>query len=111
LQDAVVATSYDGSNDSIHMAAQSTLGLNDDCAPGGGVEMYTPGDVHLTSNGEWHGLRVVAGGDVHFNSNIEGVWGISVQAGSDIDLQSNNNFGLCAGGNPGNPAYQYRLVL
>ena len=107
----LASTESAGGADAIHMAAKSNLGLADNCAPGGGVEIYTPGDVHMAAQGEWHGLRIVSGHDVKFTANNDGVWGISVQAGNNIDFTSNNNFGLCTGGNPGDPVWQYRLVL
>jgi len=109
IEDAVLATDYTGSNAAIHMAAQSTLGRADYCTDGGGLEIYTPGDVHLAAQGEWHGLRIVSGGEVKFTSKNVGIHGMSVQA-INIDMSSNNDFGLCAGGVPGRPAWHYALV-
>ncbi len=109
LENVVLASEHDGANDAISMAAQSTLGRADYCSSGGGVEMYTPGDVHIAAQGEWHGLRIVSGGDVKFTSKNVGIHGISVQA-VNIDMSSNNDFGLCGGGVPGNPAWHYALV-
>jgi len=109
IEEAVLASEADGANASIDIAAQSTLGRADYCASGGGVEMYTPGDIHIAALGEWHGLRIVSGGDVKFTSKNVGIHGISVQA-INIDMSSNNDFGLCAGGVPGNPTWHYALV-
>jgi len=106
----VIASTDTGGSASIDMAAKSNLGLEDDCAPGGGVELYTLGDVHLSAQGSWNGLRVVAGNDVKFTSNNSGIHGISVQAGNNIDFSSNNEFGLCIGNNPGPFAWHYALV-
>lgn len=106
----VLASRHVGGSAAVHLAAKSGLGLADNCAAGGGVEVYTPGDVHVSAQGEWHGLRIVAGNDVKFTANNSGVHGISVQAGNDIDFTSNNEFGLCAGNNPGEPSYRHRLV-
>jgi hypothetical protein len=36
---------------------------------------------------------------------------MSVQAKNRIDMSSNNDFGLCKGGVPGQFAWYYRLVL
>ncbi len=108
--DGVVATSYNGNNASIKMAAQTNLGLADNCLGGGGVELYTPGDIHISAQGDWNGLRIVAGNDVQFTANNNGVYGMSVQAGNDIDYTSNNSFGGCTGGVPGNVATHYKLV-
>ncbi|MDH3666989.1 MAG: Tad domain-containing protein [Paracoccaceae bacterium] len=108
--DGAVATSYIGNNASIKMAAQSTLGLADFCAAGGGVELYTPGDIDISAQGDWHGLRIVSGNDVKFTANNNGIYGMSVQAGNNIDYTSNNSFGGCSGGVPGAVALHYRLV-
>ena len=108
--DGVVASTHTGNNAAVHMAAQSTLGLPDNCAAGGGVEIYTPGNVHIAAQGDWHGLRIVAGVDVGFTANNHGIYGMSVQAGNNIDYTSNNSFGGCTGGVPGAVALQYKLV-
>jgi hypothetical protein len=110
LQDAVVATSYAGNNAAIDMAAQTTLGRPDNCAPGGGVELYTPGDVHIAAQGDWNGLRIVAGHDVDMTALNVGIHGMSVEAGHDISFTSNNSFALCDGSVPGKFAWNYRLV-
>lgn len=110
LQDVVVATSYAGNNAAIDLAAQTALGRPDNCAPGGGVELYTPGDVNIAAQGNWHGLRVVAGRDVSLTALNVGIHGMSVQAGHDIRFTSNNDFALCSGSVPGTFAWSYRLV-
>ncbi len=97
-------------NNSIHMAAGSTLGAADYCDEGGGVELYSAASVHIAAGGEWHGLRIVAQHDVKITSQNVGVYGISVQAGNSIDMSSNNEFGLCVGGVPGVFTWRYRLV-
>lgn len=110
LQDVVLASSHLGNTASIDMAAQSVLGRPDGCAPGGGVEFYTLGDVHIAAQGDWHGLRVVAGRDVEMTANNVGIHGMSVQAGRNIGFTSNNEFALCDGAVPGRFAWHYRLV-
>ncbi len=106
----VLASTDTGPSASIDMAAKAALGLEDGCAPGGGVELYTMGDVHISAQGSFNGLRVVAANDVKFTANNVGVNGISVQAGNNIDFTSNNQFGLCSGGLPGPFAWHFRLV-
>jgi hypothetical protein len=113
LQDVVLASSYVGPKASIHIAANSTLGDARFCDPassGGGVEIYTPGDVHIAAQGEWYGLRIVSGRDVKITSRNAGINGISVQAKNNIDLGSVNDFGLCPGSPGWNFTPQYRLV-
>ena len=116
MKGVVLASHYAGKgpngldNNSIHIAAQSTLGAADGCALGGGVELYSAASVLIAAGGEWHGLRIVAEYDVKITSNNVGVYGISVEAGRNIDMSSNNEFGLCTGGVPGVFVSRYRLV-
>jgi hypothetical protein len=106
----VIASSHAGSGDAIQMAAKSGLGVADNCAPGGGVEIYSPGNIHMAAQGDWHGVRIVSGGDVQFTAKNDGGAGISVQAAGDIEFTSSNDFGLCTGNSPGPFTWQYRLV-
>ena len=110
IVDGVIASSYSGNNAAIDIAAQASLGLADNCAPGGGVELYTLGDAHVAAQGGFHGVRVVAANDVKFTANNNGIYGMSVQAGNNIDYTSNNSFGSCTGGVPGQVAVHFRLV-
>ena len=109
----VLASRHTGGGHAVHMAAKSGLGDPDFCNPGdgGGLEIYTPGGIHMAAQGEWHGVRMVAGGDVKFTSNNKAGWGLAVVAGGRIDASSNNEFGLCPGKPlPGPVAWRYRLV-
>ncbi len=110
LENVVLASKYTGPQAAVDLAAGSRLGKADDCALGGGVEVYASGDVMIAARGEWNGLRIVAGNDVKFTSNNNGIHGLSVEAGHDIIFSSNNDFGLCHGGVPGPFAWHYRLV-
>jgi len=59
-----------------------------------------------------NGVQVVAAGDVELGARAQGINGISVQAGQDIRLTSNNAYGLCSGNAPGLfTVPYYRLVL
>ena len=106
---AIFSTETGGGNAAIHMAAQTTLGAADDCAAGGGVELYAYGDMHIAAQGDWHGLRIVSGGNVVFTARNVGIHGMSVQA-INIDFTSQNRFGLCSGNVPGPWAWHFRLV-
>ena len=108
--DVVLASTYVGNNDSIILAGKTTLGYDDGCEPGGGVALYTYGDVKIAAQGEWHGLRIVAGNDVDFTANNDGAYGIAVQAGGDINFRSISDYGLCDGSVEGPVKWRYRLV-
>jgi len=117
LENVVLASSYAGNGpnglqqNAVTLASGTYLGNDDYCAKGGGVQIYSASSVHVAAGGEFHGLRIVARYDVSFTARNVGVWGMSVQAGHDISLTSNNNFGLCPGSGEGGYASHYRLVL
>ncbi len=96
----------------ISFSANVDLGVPDNCNQGGGVQIFSAASVHFSSSMTIHGLQVVAAGDVELGARDEGINGISVQAGQDITLTSNNAFGLCSGGAPDLfTVPYYRLVL
>ena len=99
-----------GSN--IHLASGVTLGRNDDCAEGGGVQLFTTQSITNASTLSLHGVQIGAQGNVHIAAQAFGINGISVQAGGQIQVTSNNGYGLCQGGAPSLfTADYYRLVL
>ena len=116
LENVVLASSYAGNGpnglaqSAITLASGTYLGNSDYCGEGGGVQIYSASSVHVAAGGEFHGLRIVAAYDVQFTARNVGVWGMDVQAGHDIFLTSNNDFGLCPGSGEGGYAWQYRLV-
>jgi Flp pilus assembly protein TadG len=96
----------------ISIAANVQLGAPDNCRPGGGVQIFSPASVKIASSATLDGVQIVAAGDVELGARDMGVNGISVQAGGDITLTSNNMFGLCSGGAPDLfTVPYYRLVL
>ncbi len=99
-------------NANISFSANVDLGAADKCAPGGGVQIFSGASVHFSSSMTVNGVQVVAAGDVDLGAQGQGVNGISVQAGGNITLTSNNMFGLCSGGAPNLfTVPYYRLVL
>ncbi len=84
----------------ISFAANSVLGADDNCAPGGGVQIFTNASVSFSSGTTYNGVQIVAAGDVNLGARIQGINGINVQAGHDITMTSNNAAGLCTGGAP-----------
>jgi hypothetical protein len=98
-------------NANINFSSNVSLGRPGNCNPGGGVQIFSSASVHFSSSMTINGLQVVAAGDVDLGARDYGINGISVQAGQDVTLTSNNVFGLCSGGAPTllTVAY-YRLV-
>ena len=113
----VVLGSRSGGNGKIDkanvgVAANVQLGEPDDCAEGGGVQIFSNATIHTASSTKIDGVQMVAIGDIELGARDDGIDGISAQAGGDITLTSNNQFGLCIGGVPDLfTVPYYRLVL
>ncbi len=116
LENVVLASSYAGNGpnglaqSAITLASGTYLGNGDYCTKGGGVQIYSASSVHVAAQGEYFGLQIIAAYDVQFTARNVGVHGINVQAGHDIKLTSNNNFGLCPNSGNNRFAPHFRLV-
>lgn len=114
LQDVLLISRADIKNDgsNIHFSSGAELGRPDDCADGGGVQILTTENVFLSSSITWNGVQVVTAKHAELGASDYGVKGLSVQAGGNITLTSNNDFGLCNGDDPLLLTHQrYRLVF
>jgi len=93
-------------------AANVQLGLPDNCAPGGGVQIFSNATIQTAASTGIDGVQMIAAGDLQLGARDQGINGISAQSGGKITLTSNNQFGLCSGGAPYQfVAWYYRLVL
>jgi hypothetical protein len=100
------------SSANIGVAANVQLGTPDNCAEGGGVQLFSNATIHTASTTSIDGVQMVAAGDIELGARDLGINGISAQAGGTITLTSNNQFGLCSGGAPDLFTVDYyRLVL
>jgi hypothetical protein len=96
----------------IAVDANVQLGLPDNCATGGGVQIFSTASVKTSSTVSINGVQIVAAGDIDLGARAMGINGISGQAGGTITMASNNMFGLCSGGAPDLFTVPYfRLVL
>ncbi len=96
----------------ITAAAGVQLGKPDNCAEGGGVQLFSNATIHTSSSTNIDGVQMVALGDIFLGARDMGVNGISAQSGGTIKMTSNNMFGLCSGGAPDLFTVDYyRLVL
>lgn len=114
LEDVVLASRADIKNTgaNIHFSSGAKLGRDDNCADGGGVQIFSTENVFLSSSINWNGVQVVSAKNVELGASDEGVKGLAVQAGGNITLSSNNAFGLCNGDDPLLLTNQhYRLVF
>lgn len=78
-------------------AAGVTLGKDDKCADGGGVQIVTKGGVHFPSNLSLYGAQIIAAKKIDFEANAHGVEGVSMVSGGEIDGTSNMDMGFCGG--------------
>lgn len=112
-----VIGSRSGGNGSVTKAnvgipAGAQLGLPDNCAAGGGVILLSNATIKTSAQTRIDGVQMIAAGDIELGAMDYGINGISAQAGGDITMTSNNQFGLCQGGAPGLfVTWYYRLVL
>ena len=103
-----------GSTDkaNVKASAKVQLGAPDNCADGGGVQIYSNATIHTASSTKIDGVQMVAAGDIELGAQDYGINGISAQSGDNITLTSNNIFGLCQGGVPDHfVMWYYRLVI
>ncbi len=97
---------------SIVVESNVQLGVPDNCAPGGGVQLFSNNAMLFSSTTTFDGVQIVSGGDVMLGARDQGIRGISVQSGRNIYMTANNMMGLCSGGAPGLFTVDYyRLVL
>ena len=97
LIDAVLLTTYAGAK-AFYSPAQVTLGEKDSCTAGGGAKLVTNGSVDLSAGVLMYGSQIIAGGNVEFSSNADGMEGAAIVAGGRIDSTSNMNFAFCGAG-------------
>lgn len=94
----------------IQFPAGVQFGANDNCAPGGGVQLYAAATVKISAAASIDGMRVVAAGDFEITANMT-VNDLNVQAGHNVRFTANANVGTgCVGEVEGHLAWHYRLV-
>ncbi|MBD3677119.1 MAG: hypothetical protein HUJ27_01815 [Rhodobacteraceae bacterium] len=105
--------SYDRSADSVSTAAQLTIGRDDNCAGGGGTTVMTMGGIQIAASMTINGSRLVALGDISFQSGVFGINGASIVAGGDINGTTGMIFGFCGGAGMDNTFERefFRLAL
>jgi len=97
LEDTVLATT-NTSDKSISSPSSLQIGRNDNCAPGGGAQVLTLGGIDMAADMRMYGGQIIAGGDVSFAANADGIAGASIIAGGTISGTSNMTMGFCGDG-------------
>ncbi|MCV2864552.1 pilus assembly protein TadG-related protein [Albidovulum sediminicola] len=89
------------------------FGKDDDCKPGGDVQIVTKGGIDLASGIRVYGSQFIAAGDIYATANADGIEGASFVAGGVASITSNGAFGFCGGAGMGNnfEAPYFRMVL
>ena len=96
LIDVAVATTNTNVK-SITAASNLTLGKDDNCKDGGGAQLVTMGGIDLASNMSAYGAQILALDDVAFAADADGIEGISIVSGGEIDSTSGISMGFCNG--------------
>ena len=111
VEDAIII-STDTSDSSINSPSGLQLGRNDNCAPGGGVQMITKGGMNFASDLSMYGSQLIAEGDIEFAANANGIQGASIISAATINGTSNMDMGFCGTGMEDNFEIDYfRLTL
>jgi Flp pilus assembly protein TadG len=94
VEDVAVVTTSPAA-DSINGAAGIRMGVDDDCAPGGGAEFYTLGGMRVPASFRIHGSRVIAKGPVSFVADTGGVQGALVVSDRYVEATAGGAIGFC----------------
>jgi Flp pilus assembly protein TadG len=86
------------SNDSWKSPQGLRLGVDDDCADGGGTQLLSYGGVSTASSMEIYGSQIISAGDMDFSANASGIQGASIISGGKIDGTSNMQMSFCGSG-------------
>ncbi|MXQ09076.1 hypothetical protein GQ651_14605 [Alphaproteobacteria bacterium GH1-50] len=93
----VLIVSLNDSVTAVSGASGVVLGLDDGCSPGGGVQIITKGGVHFPAQLNIFGGQIIAQKKIDFEANANGIEGVSMVSGDEIDSTSNMNMGFCGG--------------
>lgn len=78
-------------------AAGFTVGRDDGCADGGGAQLVTMGGMSFPSNLQIYGGQLIAVKTISFAARPDGIEGVSIVSGDQIDGSSLINVGFCGG--------------
>jgi Flp pilus assembly protein TadG len=110
LEDVVIVNS-NTSMTSFSASSGLTLGKNDGCAEGGGVQLVTLGGMSLSANLAMYGSQLLAMKDIEFAARADGFQGAAIVSGGSISGTSNMNMSFCGTGMEDNFVAQYfRMV-
>ncbi len=111
LENVRIATTSTSSK-SINSPASLQIGLDDNCAEGGDVQIVTKGGMEFAADLMLYGSQLIAERDIEFTANADGIEGASMVAGGTISGTSNMTMGFCGTGMTNNfEAEYFRLAF
>lgn len=110
VENAVIVTTNTSAR-SFNSSAGFTLGLDDNCAAGGGAQLVTMGGMNFAADLHIYGSQLLALGDIEFAAAANGVEGASMVSAGTISGTSNMDMAFCGVGMENNfKAEYFRLV-
>ena len=110
IENAVIVTSNTSAR-SFNSPSGFTLGLDDNCAAGGGSQLVTMGGMDFASDLRIYGSQLLALGDIQFAAAANGVEGAAMVSAGIITGTSNMDMAFCGVGMDNNfKAEYFRLV-
>ena len=79
-------------------ASLAQLGLDDNCAEGGGAAIWTYGNFSAANGLQGYGAQILAHGTIDFTAQAGGIEGVSFISYGMIDGTSEGEMGYCNGG-------------
>lgn len=96
LQDVIVI-STNTDNEAFKASSGLKVGRDDGCAPGGGAQLVTKGGMNFPSDLQIYGGQLIAAKTISFAARPDGIEGVSIVSGDQIDGSSLINVGFCGG--------------
>lgn len=102
-----VIASTNTSSKSMSASSGLQVGLNDNCAVGGGSQLVTAGSMNFPADLQIYGSQLLAKNDISFSANANGIQGAAIVAGGTISGTSNMAMGFCGTGMNANFTAEY----
>ena len=102
-----VVASTNISSKSMSASSGLQVGLNDNCANGGGSQLVTTGSMSFPSDLQIYGSQLLAKRNISFAANANGIQGAAIVAGGEISGTSNMSMGFCGNGMENNFHAEY----
>lgn len=102
MRDAIMATTSTNA-DSFTGSAGVAVGFDDNCTVERGAKLLSLGGMNFPGKLEVYGGQLIAGGDINFSAQGDGIQGASFITGGEISGTSNMVFAYCQTGGVDDP--------